>query len=152
MRNTIRLIALIGAIMVVAALGVTAYAANSGGGTPTPVATVSPNDDPTMSPSSSDGNDVEGNCDEAEHSNDTECQGVTPVSEDDPNDDGDVEDHDDGDVEDQADGDVEDQADDNSGPSDNSGNGNGDDEDEDNSGPGGGDEDEDDSGSSGGDD
>jgi hypothetical protein len=47
MKHTIRIVALLGAIMVIAALGVTAFAAGSGTPSPAPVTRVSPSDDPT---------------------------------------------------------------------------------------------------------
>ena len=111
MKNTTRVIALIGAIMMVAALGVTAYAANSTGGTPTPATTVPPSDDRTQSPSPSDANELKGNCDEAEHANDPQCQGGV-VNDDDNSGPGNGDDE---------------QVDDNSGPSDDSGSGGNDD-------------------------
>jgi hypothetical protein len=119
MKNTIRTAALIGAIALVAAIGVTAFA--SGGGEPAtifPASSSSPSDEPT--PSRSPGDDISGPCDEAEHANDPECQGGA----------------DDGDNSGPGNGDGGD--DDSSGP------GNGDGADDDHSGPGHGDDDDDD--------
>lgn len=159
MRNAFRIVLVIGAIVIVAALGLTAFASGSSPTlNPTPTSTMSPSDDAPF--------DISGNCDEPEHFNDPECQGVTPgvgndadddradddvdgVDADDVNDDNDDAD---GIRDDDIDG-VDDDGvvDDNSGPSANSGPGNGDDDaDADNSGSGNGDHDN--SGSGSGDD
>src|SRR5688572_17732226 len=82
MKNTIRIVAIIGAIMLVAALGVSALAA-SGGDSPTPAGSTSPSVTPSSSPSPGDGDDFSGPCDEEERANDPECQGVTLDPEDD---------------------------------------------------------------------
>src|SRR5688500_12736560 len=91
MKNTIRIVALIGALMIVGALGVAAFASGNDDLSPTPVASFSasedPTPDPTSSPSVGDGDEFKGNCDEAEHAGDPECQGVALVPEDDPDDD-----------------------------------------------------------------
>jgi hypothetical protein len=138
--------------VIVAALGLTAFASGSSPTlSPTPTSTMSPSDDGPF--------DVSGNCDEPEHFNDPECQGVTPgvgdVADDDRPDD-DVEGFDadhvndddaDGIGDDDVDGvDDDGDVDDNSGPSANSGPGNveeDDDADVDDSGPGNGDDDAD---------
>ena len=67
MKNTIRIVAIIGAIILVAALGVSALAA-SGGNSPTPSV------GPSASPSPGDGDDFSGPCDEAEHANDPDAK------------------------------------------------------------------------------
>jgi hypothetical protein len=151
MRNAFRIVLVIGAIVIVAALGLTAFASGSGPTlSPTPASTMSPSDDGPF--------DISGNCDEPEHFNDPECQAVTPgvandagddradddvngVDADDVNDD---DDHGDGIRDDDIDA-IDDDGvfDDNSGPSANSGPGNVDDDDDadvDNSGPGNGDD------------
>jgi hypothetical protein len=131
MRNAFRIVLAIGAIVIVAALGLTAFASGSSPTlSPTPTSTMSPSDDGPF--------DISGNCDEPEHFNDPECQGVTPGVGDDADDDR-ADDDVDG-VDD--DGDV----DDNSGPSSNSGPGSVEDDDDadvDNSGAGDGDDDAD---------
>ena len=123
MRNAFRIALVIGAIVIVAALGLTAFASGSSPTLgPAPTSTMSPSDDGPF--------DISGNCDEPEHINDLACQGVTPGVGDDADDDR-ADDDVDG-VDD--DGDV----DDNSGPSANSGPGNVEDDDDadgDNSGP-----------------
>jgi hypothetical protein len=119
MRKVLSMVAMIAAFALIVGLGVTAFA--QGVGTSPNVPTVTSIDDP--SPSSDDpGDDVSGNCDEAEHAGDPECQGVAP-GDDDPVDD------------------------DNSGPNENSGPGNADDDDsdDDNSGSGSEDDSDDDS-------
>ena len=154
MRNAFRIVLVIGAIVIVAALGLTAFASGSS-------PTLSPTSISTMSPSDDGPFDISGNCDEPEHLNDPECQGVTPrvgndadddradddvdgVDADDVNDDNDDAD---GIRDDDIDGiDDDGVVDDNSGPSANSGPGNVDDHDDadvDNSGPGNGDDDAD---------
>jgi hypothetical protein len=131
MRNAFRIVLAIGAIVIVAALGLTAFASGSSPTlSPTPTSTMSPSDDGPF--------DISGNCDEPEHFSDPECQGVTPGVGDDADDDR-ADDDVDG-VDD--DGDV----DDNSGPSSNSGPGSVEDDDDadvDNSGAGDGDDDAD---------
>lgn len=159
MRNAFRIVLVIGAIVIVAALGLTAFASGSS-------PTLSPPPTSTMSPSDDGPFDISGNCDEPEHFNDPECQGVTPGVANDADDDradddvdgvdaDDVnEDDDDADRirDDDIDGiDDDGVVDDNSGPSANSGPGNVDDDDDaDNSGSGNGDHDN--SGSGSGDD
>ena len=154
MRNAFRIVLVIGAIVIVAALGLTAFASGSSPTlSPTPASTMSPSDDGPF--------DISGNCDEPEHFNDPECRGATPgvgndadddraddevdgVDVDDVNDDNDDAD---GIRDDDIDGVDDDGAvDDNSGPSANSGPGTVDDNDDadvDNSGPGNGDDDAD---------
>ena len=103
MRKVLSLVAMIAAFALIVGLGVTAFAKGSDPSTAVP--TVNSTDDPSGSPST--GGDVKGNCDEPEHANDPECQGVTPMPED-ATDDGSVEDVDQGDVEDADQGNVED--------------------------------------------
>ena len=151
MRNAFRMVLVIGAIVIVAALGLTAFASGSSPTlSPTPASTMSPSDDGPF--------DISGNCDEPEHVNDAECQGVTAAVSNDADEDG-ADDDVDGidaddvnDVDDDADGigdddvvgvDGDGDVDDNSGPSANSGPGNVDDADVDNSGPGNGGDDAD---------
>ena len=148
MRNAFRIVLVIGAIVIVAALGLTAFASGSNPTlSPTPTSTMSSSDDGPF--------DISGNCDEPEHFNDPECQGVTPgmgndADDDRADDDVDGVDADDvNDDDDDADGirdddfDDDGDVDDNSGPSANSGPGNVEDDntDVDNSGPGDGDDD-----------
>ena len=152
MRTAIRIVLVIGAIVIVAALGLTAFASGSNPTlSPTPTSTMSSSDDGPF--------DISGNCDEPEHFNDPECRGVTPGVGNDGDDDradDDVDGVDDDDVnddDDDADGIRDDDidgidddgvVDDNSGPSANSGPGNVEDDaisDVDNSGPGNGDDD-----------
>ena len=117
MRKALRLVAILAAFGLIVWIGVVALA--QGSSTPTPSTST------TRSPATG-GEDVKGNCDEAEHANDPECVGVNLVPEDDhENDDqGENEDNDDQ-------GDNEDDQGDNSGPgSENSGSGS------ENSGPG----------------
>jgi hypothetical protein len=151
MRNAFRIALVIGAIVIVAALGLTAFASGSSPTlSSTPTSTMSPSDDGPF--------DISGNCDEPEHFNDAECEGVTPGVGNDADDDradddvdgvdaDDVND-DDADVDGIGDDDVDDDGDvdDNSGPSANSGPGNVEDDvkaEVDNSGPGNGDGDAD---------
>ena len=123
MRKALKLMAVLAAFGLTAWIGVVALA--QGGSVPTPATATT-----TTSPTG--GDDVKGNCDEAEHANDPECVGVNPVPED--NDQGDVNDDDQGENEgndDQGENDDdqgEDQGDDDQG--DNSGPGS------ENSGPG----------------
>ena len=71
MRNAFRIVLVIGAIVIVAALGLTAFASGSSPTlSPTPTSMMSSSDDGPF--------DISGNCDEPEHFNDPECQGVTP--------------------------------------------------------------------------
>ena len=140
MRNAFRIVLVIGAIVIVAALGLTAFASGS---SPTlsapPTSTMSPSDDGPF--------DISGNCDEPEHFNDLGCQGVAPGVGNDVDDENHDNDDADGIRDDDIDG-VDDDGvvDDNSGPSANSGPGTVDDDDDadvDNSGPGNGDDDAD---------
>jgi hypothetical protein len=94
MRKALRLIAVLAAFGLTAWIGVVALAQGSSAPTPSTSTTTSPA--PTV------GVDVKGNCDEAEHANDPECVGATPVAEDDHGND------DQGDVNDDHDGDVND--------------------------------------------
>ncbi|MGH2527401.1 MAG: hypothetical protein ACRDG2_11705, partial [Actinomycetota bacterium] len=71
MRNSFRIALVIGAIVIVAVLGLTAFASGSSPTlSPTPTSTMSPSDDSPF--------DISGNCDEPEHFNDPGCQSVTP--------------------------------------------------------------------------
>jgi hypothetical protein len=121
MRKTLRLMAVLAAFGLTAWIGVVALA--QGSSAPTPSTST------TTSPAAINGEDVEGNCDEAEHANDPECVGVNPVAEDDhENDDqGDVNDDDQGENEDNDDQGEND---------DDQGEDHGDDDQGDNSGPG----------------
>ena len=103
MRKALRLVAILAAFGLTVWIGVVALA--QGSSTPTPSTST------TTSPAVAGGEDVEGNCDEAEHANDPECVGVNPVPENEDNDDqGDVNNDDDqGENEDNDDqGDVND--------------------------------------------
>ena len=117
MRKALRLIAILAAFGLTVWIGVVALA--QGSSTPTPSTST------TTSPAVTGGEDVKGNCDEAEHANDPECVGVNLVPEDDhENDDqGDVNDDDQGENEDNDDqGETDDDQGDNFGPgSENSG-------------------------------
>jgi CheY-like chemotaxis protein len=153
MRNAFRIVLVIGAIVIVAALGLTAFASGSSPTlSSTPTSTMSPSDDGPF--------DISGTCDEPEHFNDPECQGVAPGVGNDVDDDraddvdgldaDDVNDDDDdadGIGDDDVDGvDNDGDVDDNSGPIANSGPGTVEDDDDagvDNSGPGNGDDDAD---------
>lgn len=99
MKHWIRVAIAIGAIALVAGVGVAAFAV-SGGTDPSSIPTVSgsseppasPSDDPTpeatrtatASPSASPAEDISGNCDEAEHANDPACQGDNAETDDNP--------------------------------------------------------------------
>jgi hypothetical protein len=85
MRKALKLMAVLTAFGLTAWIGVVALA--QGGNAPTP-----------STATTTSGDEVKGNCDEAEHANDPECLGVNPVLEDDhENDDqGDVNDDDQG--------------------------------------------------------
>ncbi len=145
MKNTIRIGAIIGALIVVAALGVSAFAAGTGDPSRSPRTPSAGVDSRTMSPGAPARHDavqeVRGNCDEAEHANDPACQGGSMAGMDDNSGPGDD--------------DADEIGDDSSGPSENEGPGNmdddqGDDQSDDQSGPDDGNEDH--SGSGGGDD
>ena len=89
MRKALKLMAVLAAFGLTAWIGVVALAQGSSAPTPSTATT-------TTGPTG--GDDVKGNCDEAEHANDPECLGVIPVPEDNhENDDqGDVNDDDQG--------------------------------------------------------
>ncbi len=93
MRKALKLMAVLAAFGLTAWIGVVALAQGSSAPTPSTATT-------TTGPTG--GDDVKGNCDEAEHANDPECLGVNPVPEDNhENDDqGDVNDDDQGENED----------------------------------------------------
>jgi hypothetical protein len=97
MRKALKLMAVLTAFGLTAWIGVVALA--QGGNAPTP-----------STATTTSGDEVKGNCDEAEHANDPECLGVNPVLEDDhENDDqGDVNDDDQGEDENDDQGDVND--------------------------------------------
>src|SRR6266498_5285670 len=96
MRKALRLVAILAAFGLTVWIGVVALA--QGSSAPTSTST-------TTSPAATSGEDVEGNCDEAEHANDPECVGVNPVAEDDNDDKGDVNDDDQGENENNDQGD-----------------------------------------------
>ena len=75
MRKALKLMAVLAAFGLTAWIGVVALA--QGSSAPTPSTST------TTSPAQTGGDDVKGNCDEAEHANDPECVGANPVSEDD---------------------------------------------------------------------
>ena len=102
MRKALRLVAILAAFGLTVWIGVVALAQGSSA----PTLSTST----TTSPAAISGEDIEGNCDEAEHANDPECVGVNPVAEDDhENDDqGDVNDDDQGENEGNDQGDVND--------------------------------------------
>jgi len=129
MRKALKLMAILAAFGLTAWIGVVALA--QGSSAPTPSTST------TTSPALTGGDDVKGNCDEAEHANDPECVGVNPVPEDNhENDDqGDVNDDDQGDVNDDDQGENEDN-DDQGENDDEQGEDQGDDDQGDNSGPG----------------
>ena len=85
MSKVLRVAAIVAAFALTAWIGVVALAQGSSTPTPSPSpsTTTSTTSTATASPSPSGVDDVKGNCDEAEHANDPECQGVTPVAEDD---------------------------------------------------------------------
>ena len=85
MSKVLRVAAIVAAFALTAWIGVVALAQGSSTPTPSPSpsTTTSTTTTATASPSPSGVDDVKGNCDEAEHANDPECQGVTPVAEDD---------------------------------------------------------------------
>ena len=89
MRKALKLMAVLAAFGLTAWIGVVALAQGSSAPTPSTATT-------TTGPSG--GDDVKGNCDEAEHANDPECLGVIPVPEDnhENGDQGDVNDDDQG--------------------------------------------------------
>ena len=97
MRKALRLVAILAAFGLTVWIGVVALAQGSSA----PTLSTST----TTSPAAISGEDIEGNCDEAEHANDPECVGVNPVAEDDhENDDqGDVNDDDQGENDDNDD-------------------------------------------------
>jgi len=136
MRKALKLMAVLAAFGLTAWIGVVALA--QGSSAPTPSTST------TTSPAATGGEDVKGNCDEAEHANDPECVGVNPVVEDQNDDQGDVNDDDQGENEDNDDqGDVNDddqgenEDNDDQGENDeNQGDDQGDDDQGDNSGPG----------------
>ena len=96
MRKALKLMAVLAAFGLTAWIGVVALAQGSSAPTPSTATT-------TTGPSG--GDDVKGNCDEAEHANDPECLGVIPVPEDnhENGDQGDVNDDDQGENEDNDD-------------------------------------------------
>ncbi|HKN81707.1 MAG TPA: hypothetical protein VJZ98_10245, partial [Actinomycetota bacterium] len=102
MRKALRLMAILAAFGLTVWIGVVALAQGSSAPTPS--------NSTTTSSAATSVEDVEGNCDEAEHANDPECVGVNPVAEDDhENDQGDVNDDDQGENNDNDDhGDVND--------------------------------------------
>jgi hypothetical protein len=128
MRKALKLMAVLAAFGLTAWIGVVALAQGSSAPAPSTATTTSPA--PT-------GDDVKGNCDEAEHANDPECVGVNPVLEDNhENDDqGEDENDDQGDVNDDDQGENEDN-DDQGENDDDLGEDQGDDDQGDNSGPG----------------
>ena len=69
MRRVLKLMAVLAAFGLTAWIGVVALAQGSSAPTPSTATTTS-------------GDDVKGNCDEAEHANDPDCVGVSPVLED----------------------------------------------------------------------
>ena len=73
MRKALKLMAVLAAFGLTAWIGVVALAQGSSAPTPSTATT-------TTAPTG--GDDVKGNCDEAEHANDPECVGVNPVPED----------------------------------------------------------------------
>ena len=89
MRKALKLMAVLAAFGLTAWIGVVALAQGSSAPTPSTATT-------TTGPTG--GDDVKGNCDEAEHANDPECLGVIPVPEDnhENGDQGDVNDDDQG--------------------------------------------------------
>ena len=119
MRKALKLMAVLAAFGLTAWIGVVALA--QGSSAPTPSTST------TTSPAATGGEDVKGNCDEAEHANDPECVGVNPVVEDQNDDQGDVNDDDQGENEDNDDQGENDE---------NQGDDQGDDDQGDNSGPG----------------
>jgi hypothetical protein len=124
MRKALRIMAILVAFGLTAWIGVVALAQSS------------PTQAPATSTTVGTGDEFKGNCDEAEHANDSECVGATLVAEDngadeDNDDQGENEDNEDQGENDDHQGDNDDQGDDdnsgeNSGPSDNSGPGGGD--------------------------
>ena len=120
MRKALKLMAVLAAFGLTAWIGVVALAQGSSAPTPSTATT-------TTGPTG--GDDVKGNCDEAEHANDPGCVGVNPVPEDNhENDDqGDVNDDDQGENEGNDDQGVND---------DDQGENEGNDDQGDNSGPG----------------
>jgi hypothetical protein len=95
MRKALRLIAVLAAFGLTAWIGVVALAHGSS----------APASSTTTSAVSTGGEDLEGNCDEAEHANDPECVGVNPAVDDAQGDD--VNDDDQGDVNDDDQGENE---------------------------------------------
>jgi hypothetical protein len=88
MRKALKLMAVLAAFGLTAWIGVVALAQGSSAPTQSTSTT-------TTGPTG--GDDVKGNCDEAEHANDPECVGVNPVPENEDKDDqGDVNDDDQG--------------------------------------------------------
>jgi len=83
MRKVLRVGAIVAAFALTAWIGVVALAQGSSTPTPSPSTTTTTTTTASPSPSPSGVDDVKGNCDEAEHANDPECKGVTPVAEDD---------------------------------------------------------------------
>ncbi len=75
MRKALRLVAILAAFGLTVWIGVVALA--QGSSAPTPSTST------TTSSAAISGEDIEGNCDEAEHANDPECVGVNPAAEDD---------------------------------------------------------------------
>jgi hypothetical protein len=120
MRKALKLMAVLAAFGLTAWIGVVALAQGSSAPTPSTATT-------TTGPTG--GDDVKGNCDEAEHANDPECVGVNPVPEDN------YENDDQGDVNDDDQGENEDN-DDQGENDDDQGEDQGDDDQGDNSGPG----------------
>jgi len=130
MRKALRLVAILAAFGLTVWIGVVALAQGSSA----PTLSTST----TTSPAAISGEDIEGNCDEAEHANDPECVGVNPVAEDDhENDDqGDVNDDDQGENDDNDDQGENDDNDDQGENDDNDDQGENDDDQGENSGPG----------------
>ena len=82
MSKVLRVVAIVAAFGLTVWIGVVALAQGSSSAptpSPTTMSTTSPAPD-------SEGDDVEGNCDEAEHTNDPGCLGVLPVADDDDDD------------------------------------------------------------------
>jgi hypothetical protein len=98
MKHWMRVVAVIGALMLVAGAGVAAFAVSNTTTSPSAPTVNQSSDDPTgtMAPSASPtratAEDVRGNCDEPEHANDPACAGATSPA---PNDEGDDDGNDD---------------------------------------------------------
>ncbi len=105
MRKALRMVAILAAFGLTVWIGVVALAQGSS----TPTSSTST----TTSPAAIGDEDVEGNCDEAEHANDPECVGVNPVAENDHENDDQGEDENN---DDQGENENNDDQGDNSGP------------------------------------